>query len=112
MYVLAYLAFIAPAAAVVAAIAYMIFISFGEMFVMPFSSNYVMGRSPKGQLGQYMGIYTMAYSCSNILAPLLGTQIIAAWGYTALWSLAAVLATAVWAGLGTGTAREKALPDS
>ncbi|MCC6282565.1 MAG: MFS transporter [Saprospiraceae bacterium] len=98
MYVLAYLAFIAPAAAVVAAIAYMIFISFGEMFVMPFSSNYVMGRSPKGQLGQYMGIYTMAYSCSNILAPLLGTQIIAAWGYTALWSLAAVLATAVWAG--------------
>ncbi len=98
MYILAHLSFIAPAAAVVAAIAYMIFISFGEIFVMPFSSNYVMGRSPKGQLGQYMGIYTMAYSCSNILAPLLGTQIIAVWGYTALWSLAAGLATAIWAG--------------
>jgi len=98
MYVLAHLSFIAPAAAVIAAIAYMIFISLGEIFVMPFSSNYVMGRSPEGQMGQYLGIYTMAYSCSNILAPLLGTQIIAAWGYTALWSLAAALAGLIWAG--------------
>ena len=98
MYVLAYLSFIAPAVAVAAAVAYMIFISFGEIFVMPFSSNYVMGRSPQGQLGQYMGIYTMAYSCSNMLAPLLGTQIIAAWGYSALWWLAAALAAVVWAG--------------
>ena len=98
MYVLAHLSFIAPVAAILAAIAYMVFISFGEIFVMPFSSNYVMSRSPGGQLGQYMGIYTMAYSCSNTLAPLLGTQIIANWGYTALWSLAAALASVVWLG--------------
>ena len=98
MYVLAHLSFIAPVAAILAAIAYMVFISFGEIFVMPFSSNYVMSRSPAGQLGQYMGIYTMAYSCSNTLAPLLGTQIIANWGYTALWSLAAALASVVWLG--------------
>lgn len=98
LYVLAYLSLIAPFAAVLAAAAYMVFISFGEIFVMPFSSNYVMGRSPEGKFGQYMGVYTMAYSCSNIIAPLLGTQIIARLGFTTLWWLSAGLALVVWMG--------------
>jgi predicted MFS family arabinose efflux permease len=76
----------------------MVFISFGEIFVMPFSSNFVMSRAPEGRFGQYMGVYTMAYSCSNILAPLLGTQVIAAWGYMTLWMLATGLAMVGWIG--------------
>ena len=98
LYILAYLSLIAPFAAVIAASVYMVFISFGEIFVMPFSSNFVMSRAPEGRFGQYMGVYTMAYSCSNILAPLLGTQIIAAWGYMTLWALAAALALIAWTG--------------
>jgi predicted MFS family arabinose efflux permease len=98
LYMLAYLSLTAPLAAVVIASIYMVFISFGEIFVMPFSSNFVMSRAPEGRFGQYMGVYTMAYSCSNILAPLLGTQVIAAWGYMTLWMLATGLAMVGWIG--------------
>ncbi|MDX1911056.1 MAG: MFS transporter [Saprospiraceae bacterium] len=71
-----------------AALAFTIIISFGEIFVMPFSSNFVFGRSEGAKQGQYMALYTMAWSVANILAPLWGTQVIAAWGYNALWSWA------------------------
>ena len=98
LYMLAYLSLTAPLAATVIASIYMVFISFGEIFVMPFSSNFVMSRAPEGRFGQYMGVYTMAYSCSNILAPLLGTQVIAAWGYMTLWILATVLGAVAWVG--------------
>jgi predicted MFS family arabinose efflux permease len=101
LYLLAYLCFLAPVAAIVAATFYMVFISFGEIFVMPFSSNYVMGRAPADRQGQYLALYTMAYSLANIIAPLLGTQIIAAWGFPALWSMAAGLVVLVWVGLRT-----------
>lgn len=73
-------------------------ISLGEMFVMPFSSNFVFGRSEGNKQGQYMALYTMAYSIANIIAPFLGTQIIAHWGYTSLWSGVAVLAVVTCVG--------------
>jgi len=98
MYIVAYLAFVTPLGALGAALVFIVAISFGEMFVMPFSSNYVYGRSAGSQQGQYMALYTMAYSISHIIAPLFGTQVIAAWGYSALWWLLALLAGITWIG--------------
>jgi predicted MFS family arabinose efflux permease len=98
MYIAAYLAFVMPLSAVAAALVFIIFISFGEMFVMPFSSNFVYGRSGGSKQGEYMALYTMAYSVANIIAPLFGTQVIAAWGYSTLWCLAAALALVTWVG--------------
>jgi predicted MFS family arabinose efflux permease len=98
MYIVAYLAFVTPMGAFAAALLFIIFISFGEMLVMPFSSNYVYGRSSGSKQGQYMALYTMAYSVANILAPLFGTQVIAAWGYSTLWYLLAILAGITWFG--------------
>lgn len=98
MYIVAYLSFVTPLGASAAALSFIVFISFGEMFVMPFSSNYVYGRSSGRKQGQYMALYTMAYSVANILAPLFGTQVIAAWGYSTLWYLLAVLAAVTWLG--------------
>ena len=98
LYIIAYLAFVTPLGAFAAALMFIVFISFGEMFVMPFSSNYVYGRSSGIKQGQYMGLYTMAYSVANIIAPLFGTQVIAAWGFSTLWYLLAVLAALTWAG--------------
>jgi predicted MFS family arabinose efflux permease len=92
LYALSYLAFVTPAAPILAALAYILFISFGEIFVMPFSSNYVFSQAEKGHSGQYMALYSMTYAVANILAPLMGTQIIAAWGYTALWTVIATMA--------------------
>jgi len=85
-------------AGMIAALLFTIAISFGEMFVMPFSSNFVFGRSEGSKQGQYMALYTMSYSVANIIAPLLGTQIIAAWGYPTLWYLVAGLALVTFTG--------------
>lgn len=117
LYALSYLAFNMPIGHASAALVFVIAISFGEMFVMPFSSNFVFGRSAGVRQGQYMALYTMAYSVANILAPLFGTQIIAAMGYTSLWYMLALLAGVTWigfwilgrdrkAGNPTGTTRE------
>ncbi len=73
---------------IVPALVYMVIMSFGEIFVMPFSTNFVFSRAQaQGSQGQYMALYTMSYSVANILAPLAGTQLIAAWGYDALWQV-------------------------
>lgn len=98
LYALSYLAFNMPLGHFGSALIFVIAISFGEMFVMPFSSNFVFGKSAGVRQGQYMALYTMAYSIANILAPLFGTQIIAAWGYSSLWYLLAVLAGITWIG--------------
>lgn len=99
LYFLAYLSCMLPAAGVAAGI-YIVAISFGEMLVMPFSSNFVFNRSEGSKQGQYMALYTMAYSVANTIAPLLGTQIIAAWGFNALWSTVSVLAVVTFFGFG------------
>jgi predicted MFS family arabinose efflux permease len=59
--------------------------TFGEMFTMPFMQVVVVERSNAHNRGQYSALYTMAYSVGHIFAPILGTQIIAHWGYPALW---------------------------
>lgn len=100
LYILAYLSFVLPFHSFLAAVLFMVAISFGEIFVMPFSSNYSMARSGKRNQGQYMGLYVMAYSISNVIAPLFGTQVISAWGFHTLWYLIIVLAVGVWIGFG------------
>ena len=85
-YMTAYLAFTLPASlGWFLAIFYMIVISFGEIFVMPFSTSWATKQGSTARQGQYLALYTMAYSVSNVVAPMLGTQVIAAWGFTALW---------------------------
>lgn len=99
LYAISYLVFLFPPGGMVMALLFTLFISFGEMLVMPFSTNYVFGRaSALGNQGQYMALYTMSYSVANILAPLFGTQVIAAWGFDALWYLLGGLALLTWAG--------------
>ena len=60
LYALAYLMFMLPIVGLVAGILFMVAISFGEIFVMPFSSNFVYGRAMGQRQGQYMALYTMA----------------------------------------------------
>lgn len=90
LYAISYLCLLLPINFMVtAAVLYMIFISFGEIFVMPFSSTWVTKRAPENRQGQYMALYTMAYSISNVIAPWMGTQLIAHWGYNTLWIVTA-----------------------
>ena len=98
LYTVSYLVFCFPLGHTTAALLFVIAISLGEIFVMPFSSNFVFSRSAGSSQGQYMAIYGIAWSVANTLAPLYGTQVIAAWGYQTLWILLAIQAMVVWVG--------------
>jgi len=98
LYALSYLSFLFPPGGLITAMIYIVAISFGEMFVMPFSSNFVFGYAEKGSAGSYMALYGIAYSVANIVAPILGTQVIAVWGYQTLWLVLGVLAAISWIG--------------
>lgn len=81
-----------------AALISIIGLSFGEILVMPFSSNYVSQKAGMEKMGQYMALYSIAYSVANILAPLAGTSIVANFGYTVLWFFIGTLAFLVYFG--------------
>lgn len=92
LYAISYLCLLFPAHfAILAAVLYMVFISFGEIFVMPFSSTWVTKRAPENRQGQYMALYTMAYSISNVVAPWMGTQLIAHFNYNTLWVVTSLI---------------------
>jgi predicted MFS family arabinose efflux permease len=99
LYGVSYLAFFLPTHwAVLAVVLYMIPASLGEIFVMPFSTSWATKRAGTARQGQYMGLYGMAYSVSNVFAPFIGTQVIAAFGYSALWGLMAVMSAVAFFG--------------
>ncbi len=81
-----------PVAGLITAITCIIGLSIGEILVMPFSSNYVSNKAGTDKIGQYMALYSIAYAVANILAPFVGTQIIAKFGYSTLWTGLGVLA--------------------
>ena len=99
LYAAGYAAFLLPTGGMASALLYVTAISFGEMFVMPFSSNFVFSYAEKGRAGGYMALYTMAYSLANIIAPLLGTQVIAIWGFHTLWYILGCIAAVSWVGM-------------
>jgi predicted MFS family arabinose efflux permease len=99
LYGIAYLAFFLPTnLAILAVVLYMVPATFGEIFVMPFSTSWATKRAGTMRQGQYMGLYGMAYSISNVIAPLIGTQVIAAFGFNALWILLMCMSAFTMAG--------------
>ena len=64
----------------------MVFMTFGEMFVFPFSNSFAISRAPKGHEGRYMAIFTMCYSLAHILSAKVGLSIIGTFGYQANWA--------------------------
>jgi MFS family permease len=69
----------------------------GEMLTTPLLEGFVANRSPVESRGQYMGIFSAAFSMAFVLAPLGGTWVYEAWGYRTLWFLCGVLGVILWA---------------
>lgn len=69
----------------------MLFMTFAEMFVFPFSNSFAMSRAPKGHEGRYMAIFTMSYSLAHILSAKAGMGIIDYFGYQANWAFMGTL---------------------
>ena len=69
----------------------MIFMTFGEIFVFPFSNTFAISRAPKGHEGRYMAIFTMSYSMAHIFSSKIGMEIIGHHGYQANWLFMGIL---------------------
>lgn len=69
----------------------MMFLSLGEILIMPFMSTITAERSGTRNKGAYMGLNGMAFSVSFIIAPILGSQLAIDYGFSMLWIGTAVL---------------------
>ena len=78
---------------------YTIFISFGEILNFPFSNTIALSRGKGKKLGQFMGLYTMTFSLSLILAPIIGTYIIEHSSYRMAWKAISIIAIISMTGL-------------
>ncbi len=67
------------------AVAAMVVLTVGEMLAMPISNSVVAQRAGRGQVGRYMGIYTLAYSAAFVVGPVAGTAVYEHLGPDALW---------------------------
>ncbi len=70
----------------------MIVLSFAEIMAMPFMVTYVIRRAGDGKKGAYIGLYSLAWASAFMLAPYLGTTLIAMSGFTTLWWASAFFA--------------------
>ena len=68
-----------------------IFVTFGEMFIFPFSNSFALSRAPKGHEGRYMALFTMSFSLAHITSSKSGMEMISLFGYQANWLLMGTL---------------------
>ncbi|WP_272151918.1 MDR family MFS transporter [Tenacibaculum aiptasiae] len=71
----------------------MLLMTVGEMIAFPFSNAFVMERAKKGNQGQYMAYYSIAFSASHIFAHNTGLQLISRNGFDSTWSVMAGLSS-------------------
>jgi predicted MFS family arabinose efflux permease len=77
----------------------MLGLTFGEIFNMPFTNAYALGRAKPENRGKYMGLFTMTYSVALIFSPTVGTQVAAHWGFDALWYVLTAFCLAAYLGM-------------
>ncbi|MCH9650044.1 MAG: MFS transporter [Deltaproteobacteria bacterium] len=70
--------------------------SFGMMLVLPFSNALVAECAGEGRSGEYMGVYTAAFSSALLLGPPLGLWIYGRFGPQTLWLLVGLLGPVLW----------------
>jgi MFS family permease len=63
----------------------------GEMLTTPLLESFVARRSPVENRGQYMGLFSAAFSVAFVLAPVGGTWVYGHYGYLTLWGLCGLL---------------------
>ncbi|MGY8916545.1 MAG: MFS transporter, partial [Flavobacteriales bacterium] len=63
----------------------MLLLTLGEMIAFPFSNAYAMERSKKGNQGEYMALYSIAFSISHVFAHNYGMRSISNYGFDITW---------------------------
>ncbi len=70
----------------------MILMTVGEMIAFPFSNAFTLERAKKGNQGEYMALYSIAFSISHIFGHNTGLQITNQFGFNATWNIMTLLA--------------------
>src|SRR5207344_3147125 len=63
----------------------------GEMLTTRLLESFVAQRSPVENRGQYMGLFSAAFSVAFVLAPVGGTWVYGRYGHLTLWGLCGVV---------------------
>lgn len=66
--------------------------TFGEMVMFPFSNAFALDRSKRGNQGEYMALYSIAFSISHILGHNAGMQMASSIGFNNTWFVMTTLA--------------------
>ncbi|NIG54293.1 MFS transporter [Chitinophaga sp. Cy-1792] len=69
--------------------AFMVIITFGEMFSLPFMNSFWIQRSKDHSRGQYAALYTISYSVANIVSPTSGAFVVGHLGFRLWWIITA-----------------------
>jgi predicted MFS family arabinose efflux permease len=72
----------------------MLFMTIGEMITFPFSNSYALERSKRGNQGEYMAMYVMAFSVAHVFGHNAGMQLISYLGFNSTWYIISILAIA------------------
>ncbi|MBT8279596.1 MAG: MFS transporter [Bacteroidia bacterium] len=63
----------------------------GEMIVFPFSNAFAMTRAKKGNQGEYMALYTIAFSIAHIFGHNAGMQMVDRIGFENTWFVITII---------------------
>ncbi|WP_298536426.1 MFS transporter [uncultured Algibacter sp.] len=70
----------------------MLLMTFGEMIAFPFSNAFAMDRAKKGNQGEYMALYSIAFSVAHIFGHNAGMRLIDNLGFDNTWYIITLLA--------------------
>ncbi|SDS12336.1 Predicted arabinose efflux permease, MFS family [Formosa sp. Hel1_31_208] len=70
----------------------MLFMTIGEMITFPFSNAFAIERAKRGNQGEYMAMYVMAFSVAHIFGHNAGMQLINYLGFNNTWFIVTFLA--------------------
>lgn len=76
---------------IVMACSFILFMSFSEIFAMPFMTNYAISKATPSREGQYMALYSMAYGIAHIVAPMGSMWLAQKFGFNFLYTALIVL---------------------
>lgn len=63
----------------------LVLMSFGEMLLFPFSNSFAMEYSKRGKRGEYMALYSIAFSIAHVFSHNAGMQSIFHFGFGTTW---------------------------
>ncbi|PSL46111.1 putative MFS family arabinose efflux permease [Chitinophaga niastensis] len=69
---------------------FMVTITMGEMFCLPFMNSFWIARSKDHNRGQYAALYTISYSVANIVSPTAGAFVVQHLGFRPWWAITAL----------------------